>query len=71
MSLQSVLLTGGTGSLGAVILEQLLANGKRVTAVLRSFTKSKAFLEQKYSKDVSSGNLTFAEIPDMTVTGSL
>ena len=67
MSLQSVLLTGATGSLGAVILEQLLSSGAHVTAVLRSFKSSKSFLEQNYSQQVASSQLKFAEIPDMAV----
>jgi nucleoside-diphosphate-sugar epimerase len=66
-SSQSVLLTGATGSLGAVILERLLANGNPVTAVLRSFQNSKAYLEERHDKDVSAGKLLFVEIPDMAV----
>lgn len=69
-SSQSVLLTGATGSLGAVILEHLLANGNPVTAVLRSFQNSKAYLEERHDKDVSAGKLQFVEIPDMTVLDS-
>lgn len=66
-SSQSVLLTGVTGSLGAVILEQLLANGNPVTAVLRSFQNSKSPLEKSYENEVAAGKLQFLEIPDMTV----
>jgi nucleoside-diphosphate-sugar epimerase len=66
-SAQSILLTGVTGSLGAVILEQLLNNGNPVTAVLRSFQNSKFPLEKKYENEVAVGKLRFLEIPDMTV----
>lgn len=65
-SSQHVLLTGATGSLGAIILQQLLANGNSVTAVLRSFQKSKTHLEDAHEREVATGKLTFVEIPDMT-----
>lgn len=68
-SSQPILFTGATGSLGAVILEQLLANGNLVTAVLRSFASSKSYLEEKYAKQVATSQLRFVEIPDMTVPG--
>lgn len=69
MSLQSVLLTGATGNVGAIVLEQLLDAGITVDAVLRSFANSKAFLEQKYVDKVSNGKLRFTEIPDMSMDG--
>ena len=67
MSLQSVLLTGSTSTLGAWVLDQLLSNGHKVTVVLRSFEKSYPFLSQKYTAHVKSETLLFVEIPDMTV----
>jgi NADPH-dependent methylglyoxal reductase len=67
---QAVLLTGATGSLGSVILEQLLDNGYLVTAVLRSFQRSKSYLEHKYDKEVADHKLQFVEIPDMTVSNA-
>ena len=68
MSLSRILLTGGTGSVGAHVLEQLLAPGNvTVTVVVRSLTKSRAFLERKYSSQVSNGLLNLLEIPDMSV----
>jgi len=67
MAPHTVVLTGASGSLGAVILSQLLAQKHNVNAVLRSFTKSRAFLEDKYAAAVRDGQLTFTEIPDMTV----
>lgn len=69
MSLQSVLLTGATGNVGAVLLEQLLEGGKEVNAVLRSFAKSRGFFEQKYPREVANGKLRFTEINDMSVAG--
>ncbi|KFY12227.1 hypothetical protein V492_04005 [Pseudogymnoascus sp. VKM F-4246] len=67
MSLNSVLLTGGTGSLGASILAQLLSNGHSVTAVVRSLKKSTPFLTKQYASQVDSGKLKFVEVPDLTV----
>ena len=68
MSLSRILLTGGTGSVGAHVLEQLLALGNvTVTVVVRSLTKSRAFLERRYSSHVSNGLLNLLEIPDMSV----
>ena len=67
MNTAHILLTGATGNVGSVILEQLMATEQSVNAVLRSFAKSKAFLETKYPEAVSSGRLTFTEIPDMAV----
>jgi NADPH-dependent methylglyoxal reductase len=62
-----VLLTGATGNLGAVILEQLLSAGQNVNAVVRSLAKSKGPLSEQYESEVESGQLTFTEIPDMTI----
>jgi NADPH-dependent methylglyoxal reductase len=62
-----VLLTGATGNLGAVILEQLLEAGQNVNAIVRSFAKSKGPLSEQYKTAVTSGQLTFSEIPDMTI----
>ena len=69
MSLQSVLLTGTTGNVGAILLEYLLEGGITVNAVLRSFVNSKEFLEQKYPHEVVTGKLRFTEIPDISVEG--
>jgi nucleoside-diphosphate-sugar epimerase len=65
----SVLLTGATGSLGASLLEQLLATDYKVYAVLRSAKKSQQFLEKKYPQHIKNNTLEFIEIPDMTVPG--
>ena len=69
MSLQSVLLTGATGNVGAVLLEQLLEGGMTVNAVLRSFANSKKFFEQRYPHEVATGKLRLTEIPDMCIDG--
>lgn len=67
----TVLLTGGTGSLGASTLVQLMADPEiNVIAVLRSLSKSEAFLRTKYAAQVSSGRLSFVEISDMTTPNS-
>ena len=69
MSLESVLLTGATGNVGAVLLEQLLDNGITIHVVLRSFAKSKEFLEQKYDGEAAAGKLYFIEIQNMASEG--
>ncbi|PQE19026.1 hypothetical protein CJF32_00010448 [Rutstroemia sp. NJR-2017a WRK4] len=66
----SVLLTGATGSVGASLLEQLLAANYKVYTVLRSAKKSQPFLEKKYPQHVKNNTLEFIEIPDMTVAGA-
>ncbi|KAL5347324.1 hypothetical protein ACLOAV_007635 [Pseudogymnoascus australis] len=67
MSHNTVLLTGGTGSLGASILAQLISKGHSVTAVIRSIKKSASFLTKQYASQVNSGQLKLVEVPDMTV----
>jgi nucleoside-diphosphate-sugar epimerase len=67
MTTNEILLTGGTGSLGASVLDQLLSQGYKVNVVIRSAKKSQSFLEQKYSSHVEKTTLRFTEIPDMTV----
>ena len=67
----TVLLTGATGSLGASTLALLLADPSiTVLAILRSLAKSAPFLTSKYSPQISSGQLSLLEIPDMTVPGA-
>ncbi|KIW73899.1 hypothetical protein PV04_01979 [Phialophora macrospora] len=64
---KTILLTGATGSLGASTLARLLSEANfAVIAVLRSSAKSEPFLRAKYASHVSSGRLSFVEIPDMT-----
>jgi NADPH-dependent methylglyoxal reductase len=62
-----ILLTGATGMLGAVILEQLLQDGHNVNAVVRSLVKSKGPISGRHGSAVQSGQLIFSEISDMTV----
>ncbi|KAF2435487.1 NAD(P)-binding protein [Tothia fuscella] len=65
-----ILLTGATGNLGAVILQQLLTAGHNVNAVIRSVVKSKDGLSKQYEAESKSGQLVFTEISDMTVSGA-
>jgi len=66
-----VLLTGATGFVGAHVLDQLLGLAKyRVLAPVRSTSKAKHFLD-KYSKDISAGNLTFTTNPDLSAPHAL
>ncbi|KAF2811648.1 NAD(P)-binding protein [Mytilinidion resinicola] len=60
-----ILLTGASGNLGAVILEQLLSEGHNVNAIIRSFAKNKGAITKIHQKAVDSGRLSFTEIPDM------
>ncbi|KIW45659.1 uncharacterized protein PV06_04031 [Exophiala oligosperma] len=67
---QTVLLTGATGTVGSSVLAELLDNSNyNVTTVLRSCSRSEPFLRNKYASKVSSGRLSFVEIPDMAVAG--
>jgi len=65
-----ILLTGATGGTGAVILEKLLREGYSVTAVVRSFAKSRAALEERYHGPVESGQLQLLEVLDMASPGA-
>lgn len=56
--------------LGSSVLAKLIEDGRNVNAVLRSFARSRAFLEDRYQIATQSGQLTFTEIPDMTETGA-
>jgi nucleoside-diphosphate-sugar epimerase len=66
MFLESVLLTGATGSVRAHILSQLLSSGHNVTDIVRSLLKSSPFLTQKYSPHIQSGSLILVEIPNLS-----
>jgi nucleoside-diphosphate-sugar epimerase len=55
--------------LGAVVLEQLIREGHKVNAVVRSAAKSQDAISQMYPAAVKSGQLTFTEIPDMAIPG--
>ena len=65
----SILLTGATGNLGAVILEQLLAANYTVHAVIRSLAKHRGHFERNYSTQLATGQLQLVEIADMSVPG--
>lgn len=66
-TLPSVLLTGASGNIGYIVLEQLIAKGHVVTVVLRSFSKNKPFFDKKCAAAIAAGQLSFVEIADMTV----
>jgi nucleoside-diphosphate-sugar epimerase len=67
MPLSRILLTGATGSVGAHVLDQLLANGAHiVTAIVRSLSRSHPFLSTKYAAAIASKHLTLLEVPDLT-----
>lgn len=70
MAKGTVLLTGSTGNLGAVVLEQLLPAGYTVHAVIRSLKKHSHYFKEKYGAQLASGQLQLLEIADMTVAGS-
>ncbi|KAF2120159.1 hypothetical protein BDV96DRAFT_319671 [Lophiotrema nucula] len=67
---ESILLTGATGNVGAVTLEHLLATTHEVNIVLRNADKQIPVFKTKFPKAISSGQLTFTSIPDMTVPRS-
>jgi NADPH-dependent methylglyoxal reductase len=64
-SIKSVLLTGATGNLGAVILEQLISANISVVAVVRSISEHRDYWDEKYSIQIKSGQLRLVEIPDL------
>ena len=70
MAKETILLTGATGNVGSVTLEHLLQEGHYVNAVLRNAGKSISFFEYKFPSAVSSGQLKFTSVPDMTVDGA-
>ncbi|KIW97794.1 uncharacterized protein Z519_01378 [Cladophialophora bantiana CBS 173.52] len=69
MAIETVLLTGGTGSIGAWVLEQLLSQGHKVIAVIRSLAKFKKHFDEKYATYLINGSLELVEVPDLAVPG--
>jgi nucleoside-diphosphate-sugar epimerase len=67
-----VLLTGSTGFLGYIILTQLLKQGYRVRAAVRSQNKVRKILEGPSIKAMAPTNeqLSFVTVPDMTTPGA-
>lgn len=69
---QSILLTGATGNVGGVILEHLLSLPipPKIMLALRNAPKQIPLFQQRYRTATSTGQLSFASIPDMTVPGA-
>jgi len=67
---ESILLTGATGNVGAVILETLFRTTPHsVNIVLRDAAKQIPLFESRFPEETSSSRLTFTPISDMTVPG--
>ncbi|EXJ75406.1 uncharacterized protein A1O5_02102 [Cladophialophora psammophila CBS 110553] len=69
MAIETVLLTGGTGSIGVWVLEQLLSQAHKVIAVIRPLAKFKKHFDEKYATYLTNGSLELVEVPDLTVPG--
>lgn len=66
---ESILLTGATGNVGAVILEHLLQTTPHdVNIVLRDSVKQIPMFRERFPSETSTNRLTFTSIPDMTVS---
>jgi NADPH-dependent methylglyoxal reductase len=66
---ETILLTGATGNVGAVTLDQLLTTSSHhVNAVLRKDSYI-SLLEKKYPSEIAQGRLSFVIVPDMTIPG--
>ncbi|KAG8809845.1 methylglyoxal reductase (NADPH-dependent) gre2, partial [Serendipita sp. 399] len=64
-----VLVTGGTGFLGAAVVLRLLQDGFSVRAAIRSESKLSLF-NNRFQEEIDTGKLTFSVVPDMTVSGA-
>ncbi|KAG8741620.1 methylglyoxal reductase (NADPH-dependent) gre2 [Ceratobasidium sp. 414] len=69
MFITNVLLTGGNGFIAVHITVLLLQRGYRITTTVRSESKTK-YLRDKFSEAVSSGQLKFSIVEDVTVSGA-
>ncbi|KAG8741623.1 methylglyoxal reductase (NADPH-dependent) gre2 [Ceratobasidium sp. 414] len=69
MSSTTVLLTGGNGFIAVHIIVHLLQRGFSVIATVRSESKTR-YLRDKFSNAVGSGQLKFAIVEDITVSGA-
>jgi nucleoside-diphosphate-sugar epimerase len=66
---QTLLITGATGFIGQHVLQQALSRGYNVRATVRS-DKSKSKLPSEFDSAISSGQLTFASVSDITVAAN-
>jgi nucleoside-diphosphate-sugar epimerase len=66
MSNSTIVLTGATGNLGSNVLEKLIAANYTVNVILRSLSRSQLFLASRYSRAISTSQLHFTEITDLT-----
>lgn len=66
------MLTGSTGFLGYIVLTELLKQGYRVRAAVRSQTKAQKILEGPSVKAIAptEEQLSFVTVPDMTAPGA-
>jgi NADPH-dependent methylglyoxal reductase len=70
MTQETILLTGATGNVGAVTLDQLLTTtSHNVNAVIRKAEYS-SLLEEKYPEQVANKRLSFTIVPDMITPGA-
>ncbi|KAG9084813.1 methylglyoxal reductase (NADPH-dependent) gre2, partial [Ceratobasidium sp. 370] len=69
MSITNVLLTGGNGFIAVHVIVLLLQRGYNVTTTVRSENKTK-YLRDRFSGAVRSGQLKFAIVEDITVSGA-
>ncbi|CAE7160408.1 unnamed protein product [Rhizoctonia solani] len=65
----NVLLTGGNGFIAAHIIVLLLSHGHSTVTTVRSESKT-AYLRQKFADAVAKGQLKFAIVEDITVSGA-
>ncbi|KAG8707502.1 methylglyoxal reductase (NADPH-dependent) gre2 [Ceratobasidium sp. 423] len=65
----TVLLTGGNGFIAVHIIVSLLSHGHSVVTTVRSEGKT-TYLRQKFADAVAKGQLKFAIVEDITITGA-
>ncbi|KAF8684588.1 NADPH-dependent methylglyoxal reductase GRE2 protein [Rhizoctonia solani] len=65
----TVLLTGGNGFIAVHIISLLLSGGHSIVATVRSENKT-TYLRQKFAEAIPGGQLKFAIVEDITVSGA-
>jgi len=67
-----VLVTGATGYVASILVEQLLAHGYRVRGTVRDVKSDKAsWMPGHFEKRYGPGKFEMVEVPDLAVKGSL